>query len=72
VYKWAVFATVSKNYSTPIFRVCVKRVGCSPGIRADDHSDKYVYNKEKRSHSESLKFVVFPSSFFPEDGVSFS
>jgi hypothetical protein len=46
MYEWAVFANVSKIYSTPIFRVCVKRVGCSPGIRADDQSDKYTKKKK--------------------------
>jgi len=49
VYEWAVFATVSKNYSTPIFRVCVKRVGCSWGIQPDDHSEKYEEKKEDPS-----------------------
>jgi len=49
VYELAVFATVSKNYSTPIVRVCVKRMGCSQAIQADDHSEKYEEKKEDPS-----------------------
>jgi hypothetical protein len=46
-----VFVTVSKNYSTLIFRVWVKRAGCSPGIRADDHSDKYTKKENDPSQN---------------------
>jgi len=44
-----VFATVSKNYSTSIFRVCVKRMECSKEIQTGDHSKKDEEKKEDSS-----------------------